>query len=306
MSSSPEPPSGSITGILFIIIASLGFASKGIFIKLSYQISGNIDAITVMAVRMLIALPFFLATAIFLQRKPDQTPLQGRDYLHILYLGFMGYYLSSLLDISGLYHISAGLERLILYLYPTFVVLLSAYQAKRPVARHEISALLLSYIGIAMVFAFEIVQFGNTIVQGALLVLSAAFSFALFMVGSHGAVQRIGAARFTAYSMTVATLLTLIHYTILHGLALFDEPPGFYLYAVDLALLGTVVPAFLMNAGLHRVGASQTAILTSVGPILTLALAYVYLGEPLTLVQMAGTMLILAGVYVAGRRRARA
>jgi len=303
MSSQTEPPPGRLTGIIFVIAASLGFASKGIFIKLSYQVDGSIDAITIMALRMLIALPFFVIAAVLLHRRPNQTALRGRDYLHILYLGFMGYYLSSLLDLSGLHHISAGLERLILYLYPTFVVLLSAYLARRRIEGREIAALLLSYLGIALVFAFELGQTGDAIVHGALLVIAAAFSYALFMVGSHGAVRRIGAARFTAYSMSVATGLTLVHYLSVHGVENLRQAPNFYLYGADLALLGTVLPAFLMNAGLHRIGASRTAILTSVGPVLTLGLAYVYLGEPLTPLQLGGTGLILGGVYIASRPR---
>jgi len=306
MSSPTEPPPGSLTGSLLIIAASLGFASKGIFIKLSYQLDGSIDAITVMALRMLIALPFFVIAALILHRRPNQTTLQGKDYLHILYLGFMGYYLSSFLDLSGLHHISAGLERLILYLYPSFVVLLSAFQARRWIQGQELAALLLSYLGLAMVFALEMNTVGTSIVHGSLLVMSAAFSFALFMVGSHGAVRRIGSARFTAYSMSVATLLTLLHYLVVHGVENLRQASSFYLYGADLALLGTVLPAFMMNAGLLRIGASRAAILTSAGPVLTLGLAYVFLGEPLTGLQIGGTVLILGGVYVASRPRATA
>jgi drug/metabolite transporter (DMT)-like permease len=301
-SPTPSEPPGSMLGILLILAASLGFASKGIFIKLSYQVDSSIDAITVMAIRMLLALPIFLIAALALHRRAGQSVLVPSDYARILYLGFMGYYLSSYLDLSGLHHISAGLERLILYLYPTFVVLLSAYLSKRRIQAREFTALLLSYLGIAMVFYFELGQVGESVLTGSLLVMAAAFSFALFMVGSHGAVRRIGAARFTAYSMSVATLLTLGHYLAVHGVENLRQPARFYIYGFDLALLGTVLPAFMMNAGLQRVGASRTAILTSIGPIMTLGLAYLYLGEPLTPLQVGGTLLILGGVYTASRR----
>jgi drug/metabolite transporter (DMT)-like permease len=305
-SNTPTEPPGNMLGIALVLAASLGFASKAIFIKLSYQVDGSIDAITVMALRMLLALPFFLITALFYRRRQGQSELTRGDYARILYLGFMGYYLSSYLDLSGLHHISAGLERLILYLYPTFVVLLSAYLSRRRVRQREVTALLLSYLGIAMVFYFELGLAGDSVLTGSLLVTAAAFSFALFMIGSHGAVRRIGAARFTAYSMTVATLLTLGHYLAVHGVENLRQPAPFYLYGLNLAMLGTVLPAFMMNAGLQRVGASSTAILGSIGPIMTLGLAYLYLGEPLTPLQLGGTLLILAGVYAASRRGAGA
>lgn len=302
----PEPPAASGYGVLFVIIATLGFASKGIFIKLSYQLGNHIDAITVMAFRMIIALPFFLITAWYLERREGRVDLSCGDYLRIVYLGFMGYYLSSLLDLSGLQHISASLERLILYLYPTFVVLLTAYLARRRIHMREIFALGLSYLGLGFVFTSDLADMNRNILHGSLLILAAAFSFALFMVASHGMVRRIGAARTTALSMSVAALFTIIHYLLVHGSMQLHQAPAFYWYGLSLALFGTVIPSFLMNAGLHRVGPGRTAILTSIGPIMTLGLAFLYLGEKLSLVQFLGALLILGGVYIAGRKTAPA
>lgn len=288
-------------GAILVLTASLGFASKGIFIKLSYNLGMQIDAITIMALRMLMALPLFLATAFMLRTREDAAALTTGDYLRILYLGFLGYYLSSYLDLSGLYYISAGMERLILYLYPTFVIVLSAVILRKPISRQELSALALSYAGIAGVFFLDLRAEGDAVIRGGLLVMLAALSFAIFMIGSHEAIHRIGSARFTAYSMSVATLLTLIHYLLNHGVENLVQPFPFYLYGVCLAIAGTVLPAFLMNAGLQRIGANRTSILTSIGPVMTLGLAYLYLGEGITLPQAAGTLLILAGVYLASR-----
>lgn len=287
-------------GLALILFASSGFAIKGIFIKLAYT-DTNVDAISLLTIRMVLAVPFFLAVAIFYARRSAPKPMQREDIIRILYLGFIGYYLSSYLDFSGLHYISAGLERLVLYLYPTFVVLLTVVSVRRAPRMKEMLALVLSYAGIGLVFVLELAVEGPAVITGTLSVLAAALSYAFFMVGSQKAIHRIGSARFTAYSMLVASSMVIIHYLITNDIRIFDMPADFYLYGLALALISTVFPAFMMNAGIKQLGASRTAVLTSIGPVMTLILAWGILGESIGLLQIAGTVLILLGIYISGR-----
>jgi len=287
-------------GIGLILFASLGFAAKGIFIKLAYT-DQSVDAITLMTIRMLMSTPFFLGVAIFYVRQPTPEPLQRSDLLRILYLGFIGYYLSSYLDFTGLHYISAGLERLVLYLYPSFVIILTVIAVRRAPRQQELLALALSYTGIGLLFALELSIVGKEVITGTLAVLAAALSYAFFMVGSQPAIRRMGSARFTAYSMLAASSMVFIHYLFTNEFRLHEMSMDFYLYGLALALLSTVLPAFMMNAGIKQIGASRTAVLTSIGPVLTLILAWTVLGEIIGPLQLAGTMLILLGIYISGR-----
>jgi drug/metabolite transporter (DMT)-like permease len=219
-------------------------------------------------------------------------------------LGFLGYYLSSLLDFEGLAYISAGLERLILYLYPTFVVLLTAGVYRKAINRHQGFALVLSYAGILLVYADQQMQSNASgLLTGSTFVASSAMTFAIFMVGSGVLIKRIGAMRFTAYSMTVACLVTGLHFIIKHGGYPLHLPASVYGLASIMAVFSTVLPSFLMNAGIQRIGARSASIISSAGPIGTLVLAFFLLEEALTVAQLAGTFLVLVGVYVVSRAK---
>jgi drug/metabolite transporter (DMT)-like permease len=281
----------------------LGFSAKAVLIKLAYQDSSSLDALSLMMLRMVISLPFFAAVAFWSARQSNVQRLNGRDWLLIIVLGLMGYYFASLLDFEGLRYISAGLERLILFLYPTFVVLLTAATQKRPINRRQASALLLSYAGMVLVFIESLnLTPPPHLWLGSLLVLGSAITFAFFLLGSGVMIQRIGSARFTAYSMSVACLATCIHFLVQHGSTAPEQPRSVYLLALIMAIFSTVLPAFLMNAGIRRIGSSTAAILSSIGPVGTLALAFVFLNEQLTLSQGLGTVLVLIGVSVIGQK----
>ncbi len=293
----------AFSGIAFVIIAALGFSSKGVLIKLAYALDPRIDAIGVMAIRMLLALPFFLVVALRIARHRETAPLIRQDVLAILALGFFGYYASSWLDFTGLKYISASLERLILYLYPSLVVVLSAWYYRRAITRRERHALALGYAGIVLVFVVDLHFVGADVLKGGVLVFVAALSYAVFLIASAHTIQRVGAARFTAYSMTVATALTLIHYFVQHGVQLAYFPAEFYAIGLAMAVFCTVIPAFLMNAGMQRIGAGMTSMLSSVGPVMTIGLAYFVLHEPIAPVQWVGTALIISGVLLLVRRQ---
>ncbi|MDP3904939.1 MAG: DMT family transporter [Methylococcaceae bacterium] len=297
-----------LIGCLFVLLAAFGFSAKSILVKLAYGVSPELDAITLMLLRMAISLPFFLVVALLSARKSERTStnqyLNRQDKLMILGLGVLGYYLSSLLDFEGLTYISAGLERLILFLYPTFVVLLTAGLQRRAINRYQGLALLLSYGGMVLVFVDNLMQSVSTnLLLGSVFVAGSALTFSVFMIGSGQAIKRIGSMRFTAYSMTVACLVTGLHFLVLHGVYPLNLPLRVYGLAAIMAIFSTVLPAFLMNAGIQRIGAGSASIISSAGPVITLALAFFLLDEALTIIQLAGTVLTLVGVYVVSQAK---
>ena len=299
----PENNKHLLIGSSFVLIAALGFSAKAVIIKLAYGYSIQVDAITLMALRMLIALPVFLFVAFWHRNNYQNQALTPKDGLGIMMLGGLGYYLASYLDFTGLQFISAGLERVILFLYPTFVMLFSALIFRRLITLRETIALLLCYVGMLWVFLENIQSGSRNVFKGSILVLLSAISFALFLIGSGIMIKRIGSARFTALSMTIACFATLIHFVVTHDLELLDLPKQVYALALLMAVFSTVLPAFLLNAGIRRIGSSSASIISSAGPIGTLLLAYVFLGEPLSWAQVAGTMLVLTGVYVASKAK---
>jgi drug/metabolite transporter (DMT)-like permease len=299
----------AIIGCLFVLLGAFGFSAKAVLIKLAYDYSHQLDVITLMVLRMAISLPFFLVVALWpvnnSTKAEDAQRLNRQDWLMIFGLGILGYYVASYLDFAGLQYISAGLERLILFIYPTFVVLFTAAIQRRAINRHQALALALSYAGMILVFVDNRAAMASSgLLLGSALVLASAIAFAFFLMGSGMMVKRIGSTRFTAYSMTVACLATGLHFVIQHGVKLLNLPANVYWLALIMAIFSTVLPAFLMNAGISRIGAGSASIISSIGPIGTLALAFLLLNETLTAAQLAGTALVLIGVYVVSRAKA--
>lgn len=298
----------AILGCVFVLLAAFGFSAKAILVKLAYLNSPGLDAITLMLLRMAMSLPFFLVVAVWSNRSAKQASaayrLNFQDWLMVTILGFLGYYLSSLLDFEGLSYISAGLERLILYLYPTFVVLMTAGYYRKAINQHQGFALLLTYAGIVLVYANHKLQTNAPgLPIGSAFVASSAMTFALFLVCSGVLIKRIGSMRFTAYTMTAACLLTGLHYLYKHGSYPLHLPNRVYGLAAIMAIFSTVLPSFLMNAGIQRIGAGSASIISSASPIGTLVLAFFLLGEAVTVSQLAGTLLVLVGVYVVSRAK---
>lgn len=304
----PQNNRQAILGCLFVLLGAFGFSAKAILVKLAYSSSHQLDAITLLVLRMAIALPFFLAVALWTANDSTanhEQRLNKQDWLTIIGLGLLGYYMSSLLDFWGLQYIPVGLERLILFLYPTFVVVFSAAMQRRGINRHQLIALALSYAGMILVFAENMsAMTSSRLWLGSSLVFCSAIAFAFFLIGSGMIVNRIGSMRFTAYSMTIACLATGLHFIVQHGVKLLNLPTTVYWLALILAVFSTVLPAFLLNAGIRRIGAGSASIISSTGPIGTLTLAFFVLGETLTLTQLAGTALVLIGVYIVSRAKA--
>ncbi|MGZ5076473.1 MAG: DMT family transporter [Methylobacter sp.] len=298
----------AVFGYLFVLLGAFGFSAKAVLVKLAYSYSPQLDVITLMGLRMAISLPFFLVVALWSANDSttnDAQRLSRGDWLMIFGLGLLGYYIASFLDFAGLQYISAGLERLILFLYPTFVVLFTAVGQRKAINRHQALALVLSYAGMILVFADNSTEAASSgLMLGSALVLLSAIAFAVFLMGSGMMVKRIGSTRFTAYSMTVACLATGLHFMLQHGVGLLSLSADVYWLALIMAVFSTVLPAFFMNAGIRRIGSGSASIISSIGPVGTLGLAFLLLGETLTLAQLGGTVLVLIGVYVVSRAKA--
>lgn len=293
----------SLPGIALILVATLCFSAKAILVKLTYGVTGEIEPITIMAGRVLFGLPCFVLAALWAARRGRRTrrPLDVREWAAVIGLGFVGYYLSSLLDTTGLAYISAGLERLILFAYPTLVVLLGALLYRRPVGGRVVWVLAVTYAGIALACQEQLGADNPNAALGATLVFGAAVSFAVFTLGSAVMIRRIGATRFTAYAMTVSGTLTAVHYLLTDAPPLTALPSQALVLCAVMALVATVIPVFMMSAGIRRIGADHAAILGSVGPVATIAMGAAVLGEAVTSYQLIGTGLVLSGVLLMGR-----
>ena len=294
----PAPPDWR--GVALVVLAATGFSAKAILIKFAYR--WPVDAVTLLGLRMALALPFFLIAAWWSTRAAAQR-LSPREGLALLGLGLCGYYLASLFDFLGLQYVSASLERLVLFLYPTLVLLLRRAFGYRP-GRREWLALALSYAGIALVVAAEGVGTqppGYWL--GVALVFASALAYAVYLVGSGPMIGRLGSLRFTALAMLVSTGGVLVHYLLAEGLRLPQVAAPVWGLALAMALVSTVLPTFLMSAGIRRLGSSRAALVGSIGPALTIAMGAAFLGESILPLQWLGAALVVGGVLLVGSGR---
>ncbi len=285
-----------LLGVLLVLLAALGFSTKAIFVKLAYRY--GIDSISLLALRMIFSLPFFLLMAWWAGRSQTAVPLTQADWKLVFAMGIAGYYLSSLLDFLGLQFISAGLERLILFLYPTFVLLLSALFFKQRMTRRDGAALLISYAGIGFVFAHDISTGQKNIVLGAVLVLASALTYAIYFIGSGRIVGKIGSLRYSAYATIVSCIAVLIHFGLTRDLSSLQQPSPVYLLALVMALFSTVLPVYFLSEGIRRIGSSHASMIGFIGPVMTIFLGSMLLGEQVGATQIIGMLLVLVGVLI--------
>lgn len=302
----PASPAGavarsSVAGTVCVLLAAIGFSGKAILIKLAY--AHPVDAATLLTLRLLFSAPFFVLMALWSKR--DAVPLSRGQWLWVAVLGFSGYYLASYLDFLGLKYVTAGLERLILFLYPTIVVLLSAWWLKKPIRSYHFIALALSYGGIALVFT-ENLNFGghaHEVALGGALVFASGVIYAFYLIGAGEIVGKVGAMRFTAYAMLVACAVCVLQFLVTHEAGALAVPTQVYWLTFAMAIVSTVIPAWLMAEGIRLAGANHAAMVGSVGPVATIFFGYWFLGEPVTLIQITGAALVLAGVTLVSTRR---
>ena len=281
-------------GVALAVVGAVAFSGKAIIVKLAYR--HGVDPVTLIMLRMLFALPFFLVMAWWASR--GKPPLTRKDWLGVLGLGFTGYYLSSFLDFAGLQYISASLERLILYLNPTLVLLLSWLFYRQRISLRQLLGMAISYAGVVLVFGHEITAQGSDAAWGALLVFSSAITYALYLVYSGEMVRRLGAIRLVGLASTVACLCCILQFVLLRPLTLEHVAPEVMWLSLLNATVCTVVPVLLVMMAIERIGASMTAQTGMVGPISTILMGVLILGEPFTAWVAAGTVLVLVGIYV--------
>lgn len=283
-------------------LGAVAFSAKAIIVKLAYR--HGVDAVTLIMYRMLFALPIFALMAWWASR--GKPALTRHDVWGVLGLGFTGYYLASFLDFAGLAYISASLERLILYLNPTLVLLLGLLLYQRHIARHQALGMAISYLGVLFVFGQEIKLEGADAALGALLVFLSAVSYALYLSFSGELVKRLGSLRLVGLATTVACLLCIGQFVLLRPLSAALVAPEVIWLSVLNATLCTAMPVLLVMMAIERIGAGLAAQTGMVGPMSTILMGVVVLDEPFTASVAAGTLLVLAGIFVftgAGRRR---
>jgi len=286
-------------GPLCAVLGVLGFSFKAILVKLAYAWH-PVDAVTLLALRMLYSAPFFITMAWWAGRASGAAALTLRDWRTLAWLGFIGYYLASLLDFMGLEYISAALERLVLYLYPTLVVLLTALVLRKPISRRAALALGISYAGIALVFVHDLEFTGDTraLLTGGALVFGGAFAYALYVVGAGNVITRIGSMRFIAWAMLVSTAFVLVQFSATRDFALLAVPPSIHALSLAMAIVSTVLPTWLVAEAIRRLGANTSSLIGSLGPVFTIGLGAMILGEPVHWIQLAGAALVLVGVML--------
>lgn len=287
-------------GLLLALIGAVGFSFKAILVKLAYV--HGVDAETLLALRMSFSLPGFIVLAWFGSRRA-LAPLGGRDWGVLALLGFLGYYLASYLDFLGLDYISAALERLILFAYPTLVMVLSALFLGKPLTRRSVAALALCYVGVALAVAYDFQVSGaaHDVLTGSALVFGSALAYALYLMGNGQVVGRLGAARVAAYASSVACVLAIAQFLWLRPLGALVQPWQVIALAAAMALFSTVLPIWCVSEAIRRIGAGSVALTGSFGPVVTLLLGALLLDEPVGAVQLLGAALVIGGVMVMAR-----
>jgi drug/metabolite transporter (DMT)-like permease len=291
----------ALSGLLLAAAGAIAFSGKAIIVKLSYTY--GVDAVTVIMYRMLFALPFFIAMGLWAERRAiaRENPLTRRDVIDIVGLGFVGYYLSSYLDFLGLQYITASLERLILYLNPTLVVLLGWAVYKKPIQPIRMLAMAISYSGVMLVFSHELSLAGPNVAWGSTLVFGSAVSYAVYLLYSGQLVQRIGSLRLVGWATSVACVCCIAQFVVLRPLSAAVVPVDVLWLGVLNAVACTVAPVLMVMMAIERIGAALAAQTGMIGPMSTIAMGVWLLDEPLNAWIGAGTLLVLGGVFIVSK-----
>ena len=281
------------SGLLLAAAGSIAFSGKAIIVKLAYR--QGVDPITLVMLRMLFALPFFIAMAWWASR--HQAPLTRNDCLGVLGLGFSGYYLSSFLDFLGLQYISASFERLILYLNPTLVLVLGWVLYKRKITYRQGMAMAVSYSGVLLVFGHEVSLVGENIALGSILVFGSAITYAIYLTYSGHLVQRLGSLRLAGLATTVACFFCILQFVLLKPVAALNVVPEVIWLSMLNAIVCTVLPVLMIMMAIERVGPGLTSQIGMIGPLSTLTMGAFFLNETFNLWILMGTVLVLGGVF---------
>jgi len=291
-----------VYGLLMAGLGSILFSGKAILIKLAFGYGANAE--TLIALRMLMALPLFWGIYWWQARRQVMSPLTLKDQIKIFSLGFMGYFLSSYLDFLGLQYISVGLERIVLYLTPTIVLLISYFVLNKSISRLQWYALAVGYLGVIVVFIQDASSTGSMALLGMLLVFASACSYAIYMIGSGEMVRRVGSVRLVVYASSASALMSVIQILIYDPAAVFVQASQIYWLSLLNASLCTVIPMLLIMIAINRIGSPLVAQAGILGPVSTLFMGWIVLSEPITWLQIGGMGLVMGAMWLLVRNDA--
>jgi drug/metabolite transporter (DMT)-like permease len=291
-----------IYGLLMAGLGSILFSGKAILVKLAFGYGANAE--TLIALRMLMALPLFWGIYWWQAYRQVMSPLTFKDQIKIFSLGFMGYFLSSYLDFLGLQYISVGLERIVLYLTPTIVLLISYFVLNKSISRLQWYALAVGYLGVIVVFIQDASSTGSMALLGMVLVFASACSYAIYMIGSGEMVRRVGSVRLVVYASSASALMSVIQILIYDPAAVFVQVPQIYWLSLLNASLCTVIPMLLIMIAINRIGSPLVAQAGILGPVSTLFMGWIVLSEPITWIQMGGMSLVMGAMWLLVRNDA--
>lgn len=293
-----------VSGIVLCVLGAICFSTKAIFVKLAYR-DTSVDAVTLLALRMIFSLPFFVVTAITASSKQSNVRFTAKQWMYIALIGCLGYYISSLLDFLGLQYVSAGIERLVLFIYPTLVLLMIAVLFREKIKPKQWIAVIITYSGLLIAFIAEVnlqAESNENFLLGVSFIFACAFTFAAYIVGSGRLIPQVGAGKFNSYAMSFACCAVLVHFFVTSDQSLLHHEPLVYVYSACMAIFSTVIPSYLISEAIKRIGSDNAAIAGSIGPVSTILQAYFFLGEPMSLLQLMGTAFVLAGVLLIGKK----
>lgn len=290
-----------LSGIIWGIIGIVMFSSKAVMVKMAYQY--NVSSIHLLMFRMLFSLPFYIL--ILLLSKKNETKVEAKDYWWLLFFGFVGYYLASYFDFLGLQYIKASLERIILFIYPTLVLLINRMFFKEKITKYQVLAILLTYAGVILAFGGEQQALDSKLLLGGFLVFLSALTYASYLVGSGWLIPKFGVKVFTSYAMIIATVCVVIHYLIVDKTSFLMYPKEVYVLGFLMAIIATLIPSFLVSYAIQKLGASNFSILGSIGPFSTIVLAFILLGERMNVWQCIGAIIVVVGVRVVVKKKSK-
>ncbi|WBX75537.1 DMT family transporter [Tenacibaculum ovolyticum] len=290
-----------LVGVLLGILGIVLFSSKAVMVKLVYKY--DVDAISALLLRMLFSFPFYIVIAYYFRNENKEIPNTKNDYLWVFLFGFVGYYLASFFDFVGLTYIKASLERIILFIYPTIVLLFNRLFFKHRISKKQQLAIFITYLGIVITFGSEVSISGNNTYIGGFFVLLSAITYASYLVGSGWLIPKFGVMRFTAYAMLVSCICVFIHFGIISNVNIFSFSWEVYLLGFLIAVFATVIPSFLVSISIKLINSSNFAIVAGVGPVSTIILAVIFLNETITILQVVGIIIVVLGILLISKNK---
>lgn len=288
-------------GFLFAIGSAALFAIRPIFVKLVYM--QGVDSTTLIAFRMLFSMPFYLILLAWLLRDPKRrATLNLTNVLAISAVGLCGYYAASFLDLIGLQYVTAQLGRMMLYTYPTFVVLLGAMFFKEPITKRVIVSLCITYLGVAIIFGHDLEVFGSDVITGAIFILGSALTFSFYLLFGKSLIDEVGSRLFTCLALLAASLGILLHYTLTRSITVPQVNQTALTYILIIAIFCTVIPSFFTTSAVARIGADKTGIIAMIGPAFTSTFAVLILAEKFTAYHALGITITILGIWVLSAR----